>query len=100
MAGDEVPGAAGVLHVDPLGLEAELAELRLDHIAHRPNPGEIMVPLFWSTQRCSMPVVRCCSASMVRIRVCSAGVSAADAGAAASEAARNAYTICDLMGAD
>jgi hypothetical protein len=47
-----------------------------------------------------MAVVRCCSASMVRIIACSAEVSAAEAGAAAIEAARNANTIRDLIGAD
>ena len=80
------PGAAGRLHVDPFGLEAELLELGLDHPAHRLDPGKFIVPLFWSTQRWSMAVVRACSASTVRIITCSGGDSAAAAGAEAANA--------------
>ena len=68
VARDEVAGAARRLHVDPFGLEAELLELRLDHVAapHRRRR--------CSSSRCSgrpsaraAPSVRCCSASTVRI---------------------------------
>jgi hypothetical protein len=55
-------------------------------------------PLFWFTQRSRRPSVRSCSASTVRIIVCSAGVSRAAAGDAKRKArAANAHKNRDVM---
>ena len=44
MPRDEMAGAPRRLHVDPLGLEAELPEFRFDHGADRLHPGEVHRP--------------------------------------------------------
>ena len=48
VAGDEMAGAARRLHVDPLGLEAKLLEIRARPCrATASTPARFIVPLFW-----------------------------------------------------
>ena len=42
--GDDMAGAAGRLHVDPLDLEAKRLELGAEHSAHAGHPGKVQGP--------------------------------------------------------